>query len=170
MNYEYRPVPDRRPALAVVAALSVAAVCGMMPVQTEYAPPLRAAAAACALAAIMTATRFLVCRYAYAIDARADGTFLVVRDLRGGRVLSVMAAEGGKIEKFTPELRRRLKEAGIITVNRCVDIFPRESYVFIPKTANEEKNGQNTAPDERCALRFQPDGTIVGMIGQFFSE
>ena len=170
MFYEYRPVPDRRPALAAVAALSVAAVGGMMPTVDGFRVPLRQQRAAAALAAVMVAARFLVCRYAYGIAAGEDGAWITVKDLRRERVLSVIGADGGSIEKYTPETRRRLKKAGIAVVNRCVDIFPREAYVFVPKAALDESGDANSAPDERCALKFQPDGTMLDIIQKFFSE
>ena len=170
MRYEYLPKPDRRPAAAVVLALSAVTFCGIMPTAETLKAPLRAIGAAAALAALMIAARFLLCRYAYTVTAHENGVWLVVTDLRRERSLSVFEARGGRLEKYTPALRRELKDRGIITVNRCVELLPREAYVFIPASAESDPTEGRTDRDERCALKFQPDETMRGILERIFSE
>lgn len=170
MRYEYLPKPDRSPAAAVVLALSAVTFCGIMPTSETLKAPLRAIGAAAALAALMIAARFLLCRYAYTVTAHENGAWLAVTDLRRERSLSVFEARGGRLEKYTPALRRELKDRGVITVNRCVELLPREAYVFIPASAEGDLPEGRTNRDERCALKFQPDETMRGILERIFSE
>lgn len=170
MRYEYLPKPDRRPAAAVVLALSAVTFCCIMPTFEALKAPLRAIGAAAALAALMVAARFLLCRYAYTVTAHENGAWLVVTDLRRERSLSVFEARGGRLEKYTPALRRELKDRGVVTVNRCVELLPREAYVFIPASAAGDPPEGRTDRDERCALKFQPDETMRGILERIFSE
>ncbi len=162
MRYEYLPKPDRRPAAAVVLALSAVTFCCIMPTFEALKAPLRAIGAA--------AARFLLCRYAYTVTAHENGAWLAVTDLRRERSLSVFEARGGRLEKYTPALRRELKDRGVVTVNRCVELLPREAYVFIPASAAGDPPEGRTDRDERCALKFQPDETMRGILERIFSE
>lgn len=170
MRYEYLPKPDRRPAAAVVLALSAVTFCCIMPTFEALKAPLRAIGAAAALAALMVAARFLLCRYAYTVTAHENGAWLAVTDLRRERSLSVFEARGGRLEKYTPALRRELKDCGVVTVNRCVELLPREAYVFIPASAEGDLPEGRTDRDERCALKFQPNETMRGILERIFSE
>ena len=118
----------------------------------------------------MVAARFLLCRYAYTVTAHENGVWLVVTDLRRERSLSVFEARGGRLEKYTPALRRELKDRGVVTVNRCVELLPREAYVFIPASAAGDPPEGRTDRDERCALKFQPNETMRGILERIFSE
>ena len=170
MRYEYLPKPDRLPAAAVVLALSAVTFCCIMPTFEALKAPLRAIGAAAALAALMVAARFLLCRYAYTVTAHENGAWLAVTDLRRERSLSVFEARGGRLEKYTPALRRELKDCGVVTVNRCVELLPREAYVFIPASAEGDLPEGRTDRDERCALKFQPNETMRGILERIFSE
>ena len=170
MRYEYLPKPDRRPAAAVVLALCAVTFCCIMPTFEALKAPLRAIGAAAALAALMVAARFLLCRYAYTVTAHENGAWLAVTDLRRERSLSVFEARGGRLEKYTPALRRELKDCGVVTVNRCVELLPREAYVFIPASAEGDLPEGRTDRDERCALKFQPNETMRGILERIFSE
>ena len=52
-----------------------------------------------------------------------------------------------------------------MTVNRCVDMFPSESYIFIPAAAmREESDILPARREELAAIRFQPDRELCRML------
>lgn len=171
-SYEYIPTPDRRPALNITMLLIMAAAIALlMPSSQALAAPLRAVGVLAALLALMLASRFVFFGYSYAVRLTDAGAELVITALRGGkakrrgRVESVVSLNGGKTEKYTRETRRALRARGIVTVNRCVDMFPSESYIFIPAAAmREESDILPARREELAAIRFQPDRELCRML------
>lgn len=171
-SYEYIPTPDRRPALNItMLPIMAAAIALLMPSSQALAAPLRAVGVLAALLALMLASRFVFFGYSYAVRLTDASAELVITALRGGkakrrgRVESVVSLNGGKTEKYTRETRRALRARGIVTVNRCVDMFPSESYIFIPAAAmREESDILPARREELAAIRFQPDREICRML------
>lgn len=167
---KYTPRPDRRPAVALILALSLIACAGILPISgaESLSVPLTALSSAAALAALMTAARFAVYSVSYTVRIGERGAELIVTDERRGKVTDAVDIKGGEILPYSKKLARDLSRQGILIADRRVDLIPAESALFIPRSAINAAGGitDNATREERAAVRFQPSAEQMRLIAE----
>lgn len=167
---KYTPRPDRRPAVALILALTAVFFAGVMPSAggDGWRAWRLAVSAAAALAALMTAARFAVYSVSYTVRMGERGAELIITDERRGRVTDAVDIGGGEIKPYSKKLARELSHSGIMIADRRVDLIPAESALFIPRTAIDAARGltDNAVREERAALRFQPSAEQTDIISR----